>query len=88
MDEDKDILKDEEVERLFHYFKRVKKIYLSTIVIIIVLFAYFIFTYGLDLYEHPHILGAFIIIVIVLYLVSMILLMNFKKKVKRLRGKL
>lgn len=88
MEEDEDVLRDEEVEHLFNYFKRVKKIYLSTIVIIVVLFAVFIFAYGLDLYKQPFILGLFLIIIVVLYLLSMVLLMNFRKKVRRLKGKL
>lgn len=88
LEEYEDVLRDEEVEHLFNYFKRVKKIYLSTIVIIIVLFAVFIFAYGLDLYKQPFILGIFLIIIVVLYLLSMVLLMNFRKKVRRLKGKL
>jgi len=88
LEEDKYIQTEKEVELLLNYFKLVKKIFLSAIVIIIFLFAFFMFIYSLDLYKHPLILGAFIIIIIVLYSVSMILLMNFKKKVKRLKDKL
>lgn len=88
LDENEYLLRDAEVEHLFNYFKRVKRIYLATIVIIIVLFAVFIFAYGLDLYKQPFILGIFLIIIVVLYLLSMVLLMNFRKKVRRLKGKL
>ena len=88
MKEDSDIPTEKEVELLFRYFKRVKKIYLAAIVVIIVLFAFFIIQYGLDFIKNPLILSLFVILIISLYLISMILLINFQKKVRRLKEKL
>lgn len=88
MKEDNDIPTEKEVELLFRYFKRVKKIYLAAIVVIIVLFAFFIIQYGLDFIKNPLILSLFVILIISLYLISMIFLINFQKKVRKLKNKL
>lgn len=88
MEEDKYKSADKEIELLLNYFKMVKRIFISAIVIIILLFAFFMFTYGLDLYKHPYLLGGFIITFIVLYLISMVFIMNFRRKVKKLKSKL
>jgi len=86
--EDSDIPTEKEVELLFRYFKRVKKIYLAAIIIIILLFAIFLIQYGLDFIKNPLILSLFVILIISLYLISMIFLISFQKKIRKLKDKL
>ena len=88
MKEDSDIPTEKEVELLFRYFKRVKKIYLAAIIIIILLFAIFLIQYGLDFIKNPLILSLFVILIISLYLISMIFLISFQKKIRKLKDKL
>ena len=88
MKENNDIPTEKEVELLFRYFKRVKKIYLAAIIIIILLFAIFLIQYGLDFIKNPLILSLFVILIISLYLISMIFLISFQKKIRKLKDKL
>lgn len=87
--EDKEyLLMNKEIEELASYMKMVKRIYLAAIVIIIILFIFFIFTYGFDLFSHFYVTALFILTIIIMYMLSMILLFNFRRKVRKLRDKL
>ena len=87
--EDKEyLLMNKEVEELAHYMKLVKRVYLAAIIIIIILFAIFIYTYGFDLFSHFYVTTLLILTIIIMYLLSMNLLFNFRRKVRKLRDKL
>ncbi|UCF08904.1 MAG: hypothetical protein JSW28_04230 [Thermoplasmata archaeon] len=88
LEEKEAILMDKEIEHLANYIRLVKKIYIGALIVLIVLFASFIFVYGLELFRNIYVTGLFIITIMVLYLISMILLFNFRRKVRRLKDKL
>ena len=87
--EDKEyLLMDQDIKALARYIKLVKRIYLGAILIIIIVFIFFFYTYGLDLFSHFYVTAIFILTIIILYLLSMILLFNFRRNVRKLRDKL
>ena len=87
--EDKEyLLMDQEVKELARYLKLVKRIYLAAIIVIIILFIFFIYTYGFDLFSHFYVTALFILTIIIMYMLSMFLLFNFRRKVRKLRDKL
>jgi hypothetical protein len=60
----------------------------AAVVIIIILFIFFIYTYGFSLFSHFYVTALFISTIFIMYLLSMILLFNFRRKVRKLRDKL
>lgn len=82
------LLMNKEVEALAKYLKLVKRIYLATIVFIIILFIFFVYTYGWDLFSHFYVTALFILTIIIMYMISMILLFIFRRKVRKLKDKL
>ena len=82
------LLMDQEIKELAQYIKLVKRIYLAAIVIIIILFVFFIYTYGWDLFSHFYVTALFILTIIVMYMLNMILLFNFRRKVRKLKDKI
>ena len=82
------VLMNKEIEELANYMKMVKRIFFGAIVIIIVMFAFFFIFYGPDLFSNFLVTGLFISSIIILYLLSIILLFRFRRKVRKLRDKL
>jgi predicted membrane channel-forming protein YqfA (hemolysin III family) len=66
----------------------VKRIYFGIIVFIIILFFFFVYTYGWDLFSHFYVAAFFILTIILMYMLSMILLFIFRRKVRKLKDKL
>ena len=79
---------DHEIKDLAKYLKLVKSIYLGIIVFIIILFIFFVYTYGWDLFSHFYVAAFFILTIIIMYMLSMILLFIFRRKVRKLKDKL
>ena len=79
---------DHEIKDLAKYLKLVKRIYLGIIVFIIILFIFFVYTYGWDLFSHFYVAAFFILTIIIMYMLSMILLFIFRRKVRKLKDKL
>lgn len=87
--EDKEyLLMDQEVKDLARYIKLVKRVYLAAIILIIILFAALVFTYGWDLFSNFYVTVFFILTLMIMYILSMFLLFNFRRKVRKLRDKL
>ena len=87
--EDKEyLMMDHEIKDLAKYLKLVKRIYLGIIVFIIILFIFFVYTYGWDLFSHFYVAAFFILTIIIMYMLSMILLFIFRRKVRKLKDKL
>jgi len=79
---------NKEIEELGNYMKKVKRIFFGAILLLIVMFAFFFIFYGLDLFSNFLVTGLFISSIITLYLLSIILLFRFRRKVRKLRDKL
>ena len=88
MDDLRYTMMTDEIEQLAKYIRTVKKIYTAALIIIIAIFVTVIALFGWDLFRHGYITLIFIITILALYVISIVLLVRFRRKVQQLKDEI